>query len=112
MVKIKYVKKHCIIRSNVQTISVLTTSKKKGRPKKSPEKRAAEILGRKIRRRRIAKKISQTQLAQNAGYGLYQQSIGNIENGKQLPTVFQLVAIAKKLDADLLEWLSIFDGNS
>jgi DNA-binding XRE family transcriptional regulator len=94
--------------SNVQPISFLSSSKKQGRPKKSPEKIAAENLGRKIRRQRKAKNLSQSQLAQDVGCGLYRQSIGDIERGKQLPSIFQLVAIAKKLDADLHQWLNLF----
>jgi DNA-binding XRE family transcriptional regulator len=109
VVKIKYVKKYCIMLSNVQPTSVLAASKKKGRPKKSPEKIAIETLGRKIKRRREAKRMSKSQLAQEAGHGLYRQAIDKIERGKQLPSIFQLVAIAKELDADLHQWLSIFD---
>jgi DNA-binding XRE family transcriptional regulator len=94
--------------SVAQPVSFPVPEKKRGRPKKSPEKIAAESLGQKIKMERRAKKLSQSELAELVGFGLYRQLVGDIENGRQLPTIFQLVQIAKKLDVDLHQWLSIF----
>lgn len=106
MGKIEQVKNHCIMLLISQPVVFTAPKKTRGRPKKSPEKIAAEKLGRKIRQKRRAKKLSQSALAQLVGYGLYRQSISDIERGRLVPTIFQFVALAENLNADLQQWVN------
>ena len=68
--------------------------------KKDPVKSERRAFGCELARVRFKQKISQNELAQQAG--MYQADISRIENGKANPSLNTILKITKALEADLM----------
>lgn len=66
--------------------------------------KAIKQLGKKIKKLRLAQKVSQTQLAFEAG--ISREQLGRIESGKINTSVSNIFAIAKALNVELKD---VFD---
>jgi transcriptional regulator with XRE-family HTH domain len=71
--------------------------------KAEEKKKFAKALGRRIREIRLAKGLTQEELAHKAGY--YRTYVGHIETAKYSPSVHTAWRLAKAMDMDLGELL-------
>ena len=69
--------------------------------KPNPELKFTKMVGKRVAKRRRKLRLTQHELALKAGAGLYRQLVGRLENGEQMPSIFQLQALADALEVPL-----------
>ncbi len=67
-----------------------------------------KLVGRNVRRLRLANNLTQEQFAERSGFS--QQYISGLERGQRNPTVVTLFELATALETDTLELIRPVDG--
>ena len=69
-----------------------------------------KLVGRNVRRLRVARQLTQEQFAERSGFS--QQYISDLERGRRNPTIVSLYELAQALDASLIALLETDEGES
>lgn len=77
-----------------------------------PERRFTNLIGKRVAKRRTQLKLTQSALAAKAGAGWYRQLVGRLEKGEQMPTLFQLQALAVALEMSLSALVELQQSSS
>jgi transcriptional regulator with XRE-family HTH domain len=67
-----------------------------------------KLVGRNVRRIRVARDMTQEQFAERSGFS--QQYISDLERGRRNPTIVSLYELAQALETTPIELLSPGDG--